>query len=146
VLRDLRRISDAHGGQDLVLLRYEDVRKPEEWCHRQVLAEWLLARAGLAVAELVDPAPVSGGRGGKRGGATVPPAEGGQMALTFQCAPDGYNPAAPDRACVASCRDCGYPLGKGAGMRADRHGRQRMVCKDRARCEARSSAWHARGA
>jgi Active DUF488-N3 subclade len=68
VLRDLQRISDAHAGQDLVLLCYEDVRKPDEWCHRQVLAEWLLERAGLAVAEMIDPAPVNGGRGSGGGG------------------------------------------------------------------------------
>lgn len=72
VLRDLQRISDAHDGQDLVLLCYEDVRKPDEWCHRQVLAEWLLERAGLAVAELSDPAPVNGGRrSSSRGRATI---------------------------------------------------------------------------
>src|SRR5260221_8170860 len=78
VLRDLQRISDAHDGQDLVLLCYEDVRKPGEWCHRQVLAEWLADRAGLVVAELIDPAPVNGGRGKSGGAAPVPPAEGGQ--------------------------------------------------------------------
>ncbi len=122
------------------------MRKPDEWCHRQVLAEWLAQRAGLAVAELFDPAQVNGGRGSSGGGRSPSPAKGAQMAMTFQCAPGGYYPAAPDRACVASCRDCGYPLGKGEGMRADRYGRQRMVCKDRAGCEARFSAWRARGA
>jgi hypothetical protein len=73
VLRDLQRISDAHAGQDLVLLCYEDVRKPGEWCHRQVLAEWLADRASLVVAELSDPAPVNGGRrsSSSRGGATI---------------------------------------------------------------------------
>src|SRR5260221_824750 len=69
VLRDLQRISDAHDGQDLVLLCYEDVRKPDEWCHRQVLAEWLAQRAGLAGAEVFDPAQVNGCRGSSGGGA-----------------------------------------------------------------------------
>jgi hypothetical protein len=42
------------GYRGIVFLCYEDVFKPEEWCHRQVLAQWLNSRHGMVVAEL-DP-------------------------------------------------------------------------------------------
>ena len=45
-----------------------------------------------------------------------------------------------DRYGVACCRDCGVVLVKGAGTRQERYGRLRMVCRDRAGCEARVAA------
>jgi hypothetical protein len=42
------------GYRGIVFLCYEDVFKPEEWCHRRVLAQWLNSRHGMVVAEL-DP-------------------------------------------------------------------------------------------
>ena len=33
-------------GKPVVLCCYEDVRKPGEWCHRLVFAEWWLQRTG----------------------------------------------------------------------------------------------------
>lgn len=33
-------------GKDIVLCYYEDVRKPNEWCHRLVFAEWWLRETG----------------------------------------------------------------------------------------------------
>jgi hypothetical protein len=36
----------------LVLLCFEDLAKPGEWCHRTMLAEYLRDRAGLEVSEL----------------------------------------------------------------------------------------------
>lgn len=45
-------------GRDLVLLCFEDIRDPEQHCHRTVLAEWLKERLGLEVRELPDPSPV----------------------------------------------------------------------------------------
>lgn len=44
-------------GKDIVLLCYEDVREPGEWCHRLVFAEWWKARTGEEIVELRDPTP-----------------------------------------------------------------------------------------
>ena len=44
-------------GKPVVLCCYEDVRKPGEWCHRLVFAEWWLARTGEVIEELPDPSP-----------------------------------------------------------------------------------------
>ena len=44
-------------GKDVVLCCYEDVRKPGEWCHRLVFAEWWLQRTGEMIEELPDPSP-----------------------------------------------------------------------------------------
>ena len=41
VRRILHDISSRHGDRDIVLLCFEDVRKPGEWCHRQLIAAWL---------------------------------------------------------------------------------------------------------
>lgn len=45
-------------GKDVVLCCYEDVRKPNEWCHRLVFAEWWLKRTGEVITELQDPSTV----------------------------------------------------------------------------------------
>lgn len=47
-------------GKDVVLCCFEDVRKPGEWCHRLVFAEWWLSRTGEVIPELPDPSPVRG--------------------------------------------------------------------------------------
>lgn len=44
-------------GKPVVLCCYEDVRKPNEWCHRLVFAEWWKARTGEVIEELPDPSP-----------------------------------------------------------------------------------------
>lgn len=49
-------------GKDVVLCCFEDVRKPNEWCHRLVFAEWYKARTGIVIPELKDPSPDPGGR------------------------------------------------------------------------------------
>ena len=41
-------------GKDLVLCCYEDVRKPNEWCHRLVFAEWWKEQTGEIIPELHD--------------------------------------------------------------------------------------------
>ena len=43
--------------RDVVLLCFEDVRRPGEWCHRQIVAAWL-GEHGLVVEELADPSEV----------------------------------------------------------------------------------------
>lgn len=45
-------------GKDVVLCCYEDVRKPNEWCHRLVFAEWWMKQTGESIIELPDPSPV----------------------------------------------------------------------------------------
>ena len=52
ISKRFQEISEAHGGRDLVLLCWEDIRKPGEWCHRQVFAEWWLRETGEAIVEL----------------------------------------------------------------------------------------------
>lgn len=44
----------------IVLCCYEDVRLPDEWCHRLVFAEWLYERTGVKVNELHDPSSPKG--------------------------------------------------------------------------------------
>lgn len=45
-------------GKPVVLCCFEDVRKPGEWCHRLVFAEWWKARTGDAIEELLDPSEI----------------------------------------------------------------------------------------
>lgn len=47
-------------GKDVVLCCYEDVRKPGEWCHRLVFAEWWYEKTGQKIEELPDPSPDPG--------------------------------------------------------------------------------------
>ena len=49
----MEREADAEG-KDLVLLCYEDVRIPEDWCHRTTFAEWWAERTGEIIEELPD--------------------------------------------------------------------------------------------
>jgi hypothetical protein len=42
---------DRHG-LPLVLLCFEDLSKPDTWCHRTILREWLQERTGVIVPEL----------------------------------------------------------------------------------------------
>lgn len=44
-------------GKDLVFLCYEDVRIPEDWCHRTVFAQWYAEHTGEIIQELKDPTP-----------------------------------------------------------------------------------------
>ncbi len=56
ILRTLHTEAQANN-QDLVLLCFEDVRDPEDWCHRTMLAEWAKNRIGLDIQELPNPEP-----------------------------------------------------------------------------------------
>lgn len=44
--------------KDVVLCCYEDVREPNEWCHRLVFASWWMSRTGQVIPELRDDSPV----------------------------------------------------------------------------------------
>ena len=47
---------DAYGYEKpIVLLCFEDVRDPEQWCHRSMFAQWWLEQTGEVVKELLDP-------------------------------------------------------------------------------------------
>jgi hypothetical protein len=47
-------IQQKYPGRDIVLLCYEDVRKPDDWCHRTLFAEWWKLNTGEIVEELTD--------------------------------------------------------------------------------------------
>ena len=47
----LAGLSDAQG---CVLLCYEDLETPGEWCHRRLFAQWWLGRTGIEVPELAS--------------------------------------------------------------------------------------------
>jgi hypothetical protein len=48
----LRELSEAHGGKPLVLLCFEDLTKPGEWCHRRLFAVFWEEETGEEVPEL----------------------------------------------------------------------------------------------
>lgn len=52
-------------GKDTVLCCYEDVRIPDEWCHRLVFAEWYEKETGIRIEELVNPSEIKYPRGKK---------------------------------------------------------------------------------
>ena len=49
----------AAGDGRLVLLCYEDLTKPGEWCHRTLFAEWWLDKTGDQVREIATPPVVT---------------------------------------------------------------------------------------
>lgn len=53
-------------GKDVVLCCYEDVRQPDEWCHRLVFAEWWLEQTGEQIVELPDFSPIRTPRKSRR--------------------------------------------------------------------------------
>lgn len=44
----------AAEGKKLVLLCFEDIRQPSQWCHRTIFAEWWKAHTGEAIEELAE--------------------------------------------------------------------------------------------
>lgn len=53
--RILRGFAEAFDAPGCVLLCYENLEKPGEWCHRRVFAEWWQERTGAEVPELHPP-------------------------------------------------------------------------------------------
>lgn len=49
--RTLLRLSDKYPGQRLVMLCWDDLTKPDGWCHRTMLTEWLAGK-GVEAPEL----------------------------------------------------------------------------------------------
>ncbi|MDO5146119.1 MAG: hypothetical protein Q4D60_03875 [Eubacteriales bacterium] len=52
----------AQEDKELVLLCYEDIRNPEDWCHRTMFAQWYCEQTGEVIQELQDPTPPKGKR------------------------------------------------------------------------------------
>lgn len=48
----LTAIAREQGAPGVVLLCFEDVTKPGEWCHRRIFAEWWQEQTGQVVLEL----------------------------------------------------------------------------------------------
>lgn len=44
--------------KSLVLLCFEDIRKPEQWCHRTLFAEWWKQKTGEIITELEEAEPL----------------------------------------------------------------------------------------
>lgn len=59
IVRNLERIAKAEG-KELVLLCFEDIRNPENWCHRTIFAEWWKNTTGEEVKELKDDSEIKG--------------------------------------------------------------------------------------
>ena len=55
ILAQLQRFERL--GKDVVLLCYEDIRKPDDWCHRRTFADWWQKIRGEVIPELFDPTP-----------------------------------------------------------------------------------------
>jgi hypothetical protein len=47
------QIASSAEDDRLVLLCFEDLTRPGEWCHRRIAAEWLEEHAGIDVPEVV---------------------------------------------------------------------------------------------
>lgn len=43
--------------KSLVLLCFEDIRKPEQWCHRTLFADWWQRKTGEIITELEEAEP-----------------------------------------------------------------------------------------
>lgn len=51
----IQKYVDIFPDHDVVLCCYEDVRIPNEWCHRLVFSEWWMEKTGQVIEELPDP-------------------------------------------------------------------------------------------
>lgn len=62
IISMVRKFENAasQSGKELVLLCFEDVRIPSDWCHRTVFAEWWRKQTGECIEELNDPTPPKG--------------------------------------------------------------------------------------
>jgi hypothetical protein len=61
IVEALHRINAEHGGRGLVLLCFEDLSKPGQWCHRQMLAEFF-EEHGVPCPELPSVATPAGSK------------------------------------------------------------------------------------
>jgi len=54
IAAQLGDISEANGNRPLVLLCFEDITQEDEWCHREIFAEWWHKHSGQTVEELPE--------------------------------------------------------------------------------------------
>ncbi|MCL2005878.1 MAG: hypothetical protein FWG73_06900 [Planctomycetaceae bacterium] len=47
-------LSDLYCGKPIVLLCYEDLRNPANWCHRTMFAEWYKEQTGCEILEIEE--------------------------------------------------------------------------------------------
>ena len=62
--REVERLEERarSEGKELVLLCFEDIRIPSDWCHRTVFAQWWAEKTGEIIEELYDPNQPKGKR------------------------------------------------------------------------------------
>lgn len=60
IARELEAIRQAHGGNGIVLLCFEKLQTPGEWCHRRMFAEFWREQTGESVPELSEQLPQTG--------------------------------------------------------------------------------------
>jgi len=68
-------------GKELVLLCYEDIRVPGQWCHRTTFSEWWEKQLGEKIEELPDPTPAKGTKPEKKEEAKAKEPQYQQMSL-----------------------------------------------------------------
>ncbi len=56
MVRRMDKVAQSNG-EELVLLCFEDIRIPEDWCHRRLFADWWKEKTGETINELPDPTP-----------------------------------------------------------------------------------------
>ena len=44
-------------GKETILLGFEDLRKPDTWCHRRMFADWIKRQTGRTIDELEEREP-----------------------------------------------------------------------------------------
>lgn len=54
---ELEGIARTAGRDELALLCFEDLSKPDLWCHRRIFADWWLLRTHEVIAEAEPPKP-----------------------------------------------------------------------------------------
>jgi hypothetical protein len=52
IAAECQAVADQAGEETLVLLCFEDLGKPDLWCHRRIFAEWWTQNTGEPVPEL----------------------------------------------------------------------------------------------
>ena len=48
----LEKLSEAHPGKAIILLCYDPLGQPGQWCHRQLVAEFITEQLGVPVKEI----------------------------------------------------------------------------------------------
>ncbi len=57
IVRALELLTDFAGNHDVALCCFEDIRKPGQFCHRRMFADWFAEQTGAVIAELHEEPP-----------------------------------------------------------------------------------------